>query len=446
MANDFPAYMVGSQGVNLTATPIHAPEGGLLSAQNVEYVRVQGLGGIGSRGGLAKLPGMTALGAQILALHNLPFSFPGASDLMVGLNASETNAFQFSTDGTTFSALTTAQLQQGLPISLLAGFAATLDPGNLFFNQRAIGLGNRLYYAGNDYTIGTTAPVLVVWNNTASFELLRIPTNPTSGGLVPVFISDIIQNNGLIYIAVMDQGGAAPNVKGRVMVFDPQAGLLSLVGNNFGNGSGENTGGFPTAMCFWLGRLFVGCNGISGSPAGVIYSILPGIEATWTLEKQFAAGDGYPLSLAVFNGELYAGMAVDNTGTATIRKRTSTGTWSVSLTAPSNNVSYYCGLTAFNSQFYAVWFKTGSSTLVKRFNGSSWSTDLDVGVTYAIRTCGTPGVFGGNLYFGFYNATGAAAKTGFVLKRTPDPGGVWSQLLNTTGILGLVGSFQPEST
>jgi hypothetical protein len=445
VASDFPAYMVGSQGVNLTATPIHAPDGGLLTGQNVEYVRVQGLGGIGSRGGLAKLPGVTALGAQILALANLPFSFPGATDLMVSLNAAETNSFEFSTDGSSFSALTSGQLQRGQSVADLAGIAVSLTPGNFFFNQRAIGLGNKLYYAGSDYTIATTAPVLVVWTSGVSFELLRIPTNPTSGATVPQFISDIIVDNGLIYLAVMDLGGVAPNVKGRVMSFDPQAGLLSLVGNNFGNGSGENTGGYPTALCFWLGRLFVGCNGIAGSPAGVIYSILPGIEATWTLEKTFSAGDGYPLSMAVFNGELYVGMAVDSSGTATIRKRTSTGTWSTSLTAPSSNISYYGGLTAFNGGLWAVWVKNGSSTLVKRFNGSSWSTDLDVGATYSIVTCGTPAIYGGNLYIGCYNPVGVAAKTGFVLKRTPDPAGAWSQLLTTTGILGLLGSFQPES-
>lgn len=444
MASDLPQYQVGQAGVNLTSTPIHTPEGGLLKAANVEYVRVAGLGGIGTRGGLATLNTGATLGATIQALQNLPFSFPVAADLMIGLNTAETNAFDLSTDGSSFSGLTTSQLQQAMALGPLSGFSANLNPAQFSINQRIGALNNNFYYVGGNYTVQTSAPVLVVWNGTASFELFRVPTNPTSGGLVPIFISDVWVDNGLIYICVLDPGGAAPNLKGRVMSFDASAGKLSLIGNNFGNGSGENTGGFPTCLVSWLGRLFVGCNGLSGTPAGVIYSILPGIEATWTLEKQFAAGDGYPMSMTVFNGELYVGMSSDAFGQSSIRKRTATGTWSTPFSSGVTAQAYFGSLCVFNSTIFAVWYRDGTSSLIKSSsNGSSWSTDLDVGATYSLRTSGAPVVYGSNLFIPFYNPTGSAAKTGFLLKRTT--GGVWSQLLNNSGLVGAAGSFQPSS-
>lgn len=442
---DLPQYKIGEKGLSLVQSPLHVPEGGLLSAQNVEFVRDAGIGGIGSRGGLANLNAI-ALGASALQLTNVPLTYPPSFGLMVGLNAGEDpNTWKTSTDGITYTNLTSTAIVRPAGIGKSP---VGLGAGAISSGQRCASFKGQFYFPGDDYIVypaaSHTAPPFIVWNGTAYVEMFRVPTNSTStAGSHPIWISDTLIVNGIIYIAVYDPGGSAPDHKGRVLAYDPTNGTLALVGNRFGNGSGENTAGFPFCLAYQWGRLWAGTYGISGNNQGKIYSILPGVEETWTLDHTATLHNGYYMSLAGFNGNLYACTDADSSGTAIVEQRTSTGTWSTSLTAPAANSNYFTGAIVFNSELYVCYYKTSTGVvLIKKYDGSSWSTDLDVAGTYAAKPPGLPFVFGGKLYWPFLGSeTGPTNLTGFLLERTT--GGVWTRRLNAIGIRGCLGRYTP---
>lgn len=437
MPHEITDYLIGERGVQLVPSPIHTPDGGILVAQNVEFVRDQGIGGIGTRAGLAKLTGQTVLGGSILQLANVPLAYPGEFDLMVGLNAGETNTWDKSTDGTTYTGLASATL--GRPTGIDKS-PTGLGGGAISSGQRCASYKGLFYYPSDNYVVDTTAPPLNVFNGTLSYEQFSVPANPTSTGVCK-WISDLLIYNGLIYLAVYDPSGVAPDHKGRVLAYDPSVGTLYEVGNRFGNGSGENTGGFPFCLAAYGGYLWAGTYGISGNNLGKVYKIRVGVDETWTLDTTGTLHNGYYMSLCGYKGNLYMATDADSSGTAIIQKRTSTGTVTTSLSAPASNVSYFTGLIEFNGNLYAAHYKSASSTcLIKKFDNTTWTTDLDVTATYASKTPGLPFIFRSNLYWPFLGSeTGASNLTGFLLKLTT--GGVWSRVLNGVGIRGCLGQY-----
>lgn len=439
-------YGIADKGVELTQTPLHTPDGGLLAAQNVEYVREAGLGGLGSRRGLARY-NTSALNGTVLALENLPFSYPGEQDLMVCLNASLTNgsnSWKKSVDGSSWTNLTLTQLQRAVEPVLIQPASTPL--AGFFRGMRSAKFRRNAYYAGDNYITGAngTAPPLVVWNGTASYEALRIPPNPYS----PVdrqanAIIDIWVANGLIYLAVWDPDVVTPTYDylGRVLVFDPTEGTLYQVGNGFGGFAGMVAGGFPYCLTSYGGYLWAGCNGIDGNETGKIHRIVAGIDETWTLDHSSALHNGYYMTICPYKGKLYAGTSADSGGTARIEERDVDGTWSDSLVAPQNNISYFGGMIEFDDELYCAWYHpTGTKSYIYKFDGTSWSISLDVGVTYAVRDPGAPRIFKGNLYWPF-STNSDANDTDFVLKKTS--GGGWSKALDAVGIRQCLGHYQP---
>lgn len=440
MASQTVDYLIGERGVQIVPSPLHTPDGGLLVAQNVEFIRDQGIGGIGTRGGLARLNG-SALAGSVIALSNVPLAYPGEFDLMVGLNAGETNTWDKSPDGAVYTGLPSSTLLRPAGVDKSPSAAGG---GGISLGQRAASYRGAFYYAGDNYVVDTTQPPFVNFNGTTSFEQFRVPTNPTSSGPCK-WIADTWIANGVIYLAVFDPGGVAPSHKGRVLAYDPSNGTLLLVGNRFGNGAGENTAGFPFCLTTYLGRLWAGTYGISGNNQGKVYSLLPGVDETWQLDLTATLHNGYFMSLCAYNGNLYAATDADSSGTAIIQQRTPLGVWSTSLSAPAAASNYFAGLTVFNSLLFAAYYKTATGVvLIKKFDGSSWTTDLDVAGTYAAAVPGIPFQFRGALYWPFIGSeTNATSTTGFVLKRTT--GGVWSRPLNAVGIRGCLGQFAVQS-
>ncbi len=443
MSDDQPEYLVGDKGVQLTGTPLHTPDGGLLTAQNVAFIREFGLGGIGSRGGMARLNGSAAAGS-IVHVQNLPFAYPNDLVLMVALNAGETNTWKKSTDGTSYTNLTAADVEKVVGTQKMSG--ATINAQIIFIPQRSASYKRRIYFAGDNYTFDVTAPPMVMFDGTLYQELFRLPPSPTQTGTVPRWISEMMTSNGLIYFCTFEPGGVAPDHKGRVISFDPENGTLQLIGNRFGNGTGENTGGMPYCLTSFLGSLWAGTMGISGNPAGKMYRILPGVEDVWTLDYAGAADDGYYMSVLPFRGNLFAARSADTSGTPTVQKRTAAGVWSTSLTGAGVGQGYMGGLVEFNSELYVCEFQSTARCLVKKYDGSSWTTDKDVGVDYSTlaHAPGQPFVFGGNLYWPFFDATSDVALTNFLLKRTT--GGVWSKVLNNVGLRGALGMYRPDAS
>lgn len=436
MANELPQYLVGSKGVNVVDSPLHTPEGGLLSGQNVGFTRFLGLGGLASRAGLAALNASAAAGS-IIALTNVPLVYPGIAGLMLALNSGETPTWKVSADGTAFANLTSGTIQRAA-----GGFASLWGGATIPRDPRSASFRSRFYFVGDNYVVNTSAPPIVAYDGTSSFEQFNVPDNPTSGG-VTRWVSDFLIYNGLIYLSTYDPGGVAPDHKGRVLAYDPSNGTLLEIGNRFGNGSGENTKGFPFCLTFFAGYLWAGTYGISGNNQGGVYKILVGVDETWTLDKTATLHNGYYMALCPYGGALYAATDADSSGTAIIQKRTSTGTWSTSLSAPASNVGFFCSLFVFNGLLFAGYYKgtATTSTLIKVYDGVSWTTDLDVGATYAALVPGKPFQFQGALYWPFYDLTSDASATGFLLKRTT--GGAWTRQLNGVGVRGGLGQYYP---
>lgn len=439
MANALTDYLVGDKGVDLVASPLHTPDGGLLSAQNVEFIRTFGIGGIGTRGGLAAINSTPAAGA-IVALANVPIDYPKTLDLIIGLNSGETPTWLATPDGSSYASL----------LSTLLPKVQGITKNPTFWGGAVIPLGiriasykNQLFYPGDNYilypTANHTAPPFVVYTGTIAFEQFRVPTNATAtAGSHPFAILDVWIDNGVIYLAVYDSGGVAPDLKGRVLAFDPTNGELVLIGNRFGNGSGENGKGTPFCLTSYLGQIWAGTWGSAGNNQGAVYRIQVGIDETWTADHTATVHNGYYTSLASYRGKLYASTDADAAGTAIVEARSSSGAWSTSLTAPVGNVSYFAGLTVFNDHLFVCFYKQGSTVLIKVFDGTSWTTDVDVKGTYAEALPGAPYVFSGKLYWPFIgNAASDTDTTGFLLQRTS--GGVWTRVLNARGLRGALG-------
>lgn len=458
MADELPDYLIGDKGVQLTGSPIHTPDGGLLVGQNVEFIREQGMGGIASRRSLTRLNGSVLAGA-VHHLANLPFPFPTSKVLMVGLNTGETGlSWLKSTDGTTFTSVADTIANRPLAVDKFTlNVSANLHPGFFYMAQRSASYKRRFYFPSDNYVVWfsgivatPTRPPVDQYDGSIGLELFRLPDNPTATlGSYPYWIIGIWMFNGLMWLCVWDPGGTAPNHKGRVLTFDPEDGTLALVGNRFGDGTGENHLGMPYALATFAGRIYVCTMGIAGSipePAGAVYSILPEIEATWTLDRTLTGNGIFGMDLLPFEGNLYMAVNGSIAQAARVDVRSAAGVWAASFTGPGVGQSYCGGLVEFNGDLYCCYFASGVSCLIKKFDGTSWTTDKDVGVDYAtlIHAPGTPFVFEGALYWAFFNSTSGTATTNFLLKRTT--GGVWTRPITLRGLRGGLGYYRPDAT
>lgn len=455
MADEIPEFLVGDAGVQLTSSPLHTPAGGLLSAQNCEFIRDMGLGGIGSRLGMARLNG-SALAGSVAHLTNLPFAYPNPLVMMVGLNAGETDSWLKTTDGSSFTAVSAAVAKKPIAVDkFTANLSVNLHPGFWFMPQRSASYKRRFYYASDDYVVWypgivvtATRPPLAQYDGTNSYELFRLPDNPTSpAGSYPHWIIGLWMFDGLIWMTTYDPTGTAPNLKGRVVTFDPETGTMKLIGNRFGDGTGEAGRGMPWGLASFAGKMFCVTLGISGSipePGGRVYSIQAGIDDTWATDRTFASDAQFGNDIIVYRGNLYVG----TNGTAflepLVEKRTPGGTWSNSFTAPGVGQGYCGGFVEFDGNLYCCLFQSGVRCLIKKFDGSSWTTDKDIGVDYGtlIHAPGTPIIFNNDLYWPFFNSTSGVAMTNFLTKRTT--GGVWTRPLTSRGLRGGLGTYRPD--
>lgn len=432
-------------GVDLVHDPLHSP--GLTAAQNVAFLKNQAQGGIGTRGGLAALT-TSAMSGGVLGVGVVPIAYPGTRRLMLGLNTGEAGQWKYTNDGTTFAALTANNLRMtGIDKNPLSG---TVGLASMYAAQRTATYLGVNYFPNDAYTQYPTGgfgpPVINMWNTfDAVFTQLSVPTNPTAtAGSTTLWVADMLVANGVIYLAVYDDGGAGVNLKGRVLSYDPVTGECFELGNRFGNGTGENTNGFPLCLAWYQNRLWAGTWGGTAVSLGKVYSIRPGVEETWTLELTGTNHNGYYMSLCQYGANLYAATDADagGPGTSIIQQRTATGTWSTSFTAPANGISYLSGLIVFNSLLFACYYKSATGVvLIKKYDGTTWTTDLDVAGTYAAKPPGAPMVYQNALYWPFLGSETLATSTaGFLLKRTT--GAVWSRQVNATGIRGL-GHYTP---
>ncbi len=443
-------YNWGQLGVDLVKSPLHLQDGAWTSLQNGEFPPVEGQGGIKKRGSLRNL-NSTALAGPVQALALAPFAFPtGTQGLMVALNQTETNGWNVSTDGAAYTGLTTATIQRFASLNKLP---PTVDASFISPGQRASRYKRSMYYPGDNYTQATSAPNWMYYDGVSNIEVLRIPTNAKSAGLVPFWIADTWAANNLIYLAIYDpwdpvvDAGATMH-RGRILQFDPTTGVVTQVGNAFGP-TPDNEMGFPFCLTSYLGYLWAGTYNINNNPTtqGGMYRLQPGVDTVWTLDHSPGAGEGYYMAACQYKGNLYA--ALDSSGAsieAKIEKRTAAGVWTDSLTGPDvGSQAYFGNMLEFDDLLFASYYRAGNKSRIYSFDGTTWAIDKNVGVDFAIKALGAPFIFRSNLYWpALSDDSGLTINAGFLLKRTT--AGVWSKVLDTFGPRGALTQYTPTPT
>lgn len=426
-------YDWGAGGVQLVKDSLQLADNELTQAQNAEIVPDANKGGVGSlskRGGLAALT--SALAGSILGAISLPLQSTFVRTLYCSLGNFDTDRFLTTTDGVTWVANNNPT--RAMDIGKLA---QVYKPAHRIASYK-----NRLFYLEDDYTIdlstpanGTT-PALLTWDGAAAHEILQLTSGPSSDGNAPFYITDWLVANDLIYFATREPANTS-NYKGRVLSLNPFTGQVKQVAGAFGD-SPHYTGGYPISLAFYQGQLFAGLARDSAASTNAhIVRCYPDIDTEWTADT--ATLPGYVASLKEFRGELYAGLHGENATDVTVYRRTAaSGTWTVSDSGPSTSgIHHFSCLEVYNDELYGVVYSNGGTDQlhVRKFDGSSWSTDHDLVAEYSITTALLPVnavVFNGKLIITFM-ATGDVNEDGFILTKTTS---TWARPVTAANIAG----------
>lgn len=441
MAGKLNLYDIGGGGVNLVKSPLQLADNEATQLQNAEYNRDGVAGGTGSlskRGGLSKL-NSSALAGAVYGMVGLNLKTTYTRTLYAARGDEDTNSFMTSTDGATW-ADTATPLD---PINL--DFHTTLD--GEFVARRIASFRNYLIYAGFDYVQNTDKPVINLWDGTTGTEIYEVPFGPSATASTPaIVITDFLVANGTVYFAVHDPtADSGPSYAGRVLALDLETGIIKQIANPFGDGTNEVDNGYPSCLAFYHNQLFVGLNsGGTTDGIGEVVRCYPDLDTTWTVDVSNLSGN--PVSLAVYKGDLYAGLKSSASTAGRVSKRTaSTGAWTTSFTSSggANGEAQIASLTVFGDLLFGIdWFDdvtdSGAAVLVHiiRYDGSSWNTDRDVDAndSMAVADSGVgaqrPGgmaILNSKLYVVF-SATASNTADGFILERsTSDSGnGSWT--------------------
>lgn len=435
MAENLPDYELGQRGINIVADPLTLPDGMLLRGENVEFVREGGMGGLGSRAGLAPLNG-TALGGAVLAIVNIPIDTTAfgssASGLLVALHpgapVSGSN-WLFSNDGAAFTVPT------GLASMLAAAEVGNAEPPvsvSRFTKLRAAVRALESVFAvsyGTD--LQTLPPKLAKWDGTDA----SVPVD-NFGFPASSVVTDVLVVGGVIYVTMINSV-ATPACYVRVYRLSPSTGVLTQIGTTIN----INVLSISfAALSYAYGQLFLGIQ--TTTNPGSIYRILPEIETAWTLDTALPTTHEFR-SIGTFAGELYVGTFLSG-GLSFIQKRTSAAVWSTSFTGASND-GYIGPLVEFDSKLFAGWWRnTGPEVKVYVFDGSSWTEDENLVTTFTFNSqthFGQAVEFGGALYWAMPRPIGFPTENGSLLKRTT--AGTWTAPIAAarcvTGALAVVG-------
>ncbi len=395
-------YNLGEKGVNLTKSPLHIEDGELVAAQNAEFYLDEGLGAIRKRPGLQRL-NTSILAGAVRGVIGVPLPGPGRRSVYCNQGFMDAAAWSKTTDGATWATVnfiampgsdgTANANYQPLPISV------NPIPGQFF------------YVAENGADVG----IIYGYDGTAEFELARLADALFNIRLLTVF-------QGVIYIAELANGGV-----GRMWQLDPVSGDLTLIGSTLGAGSEfVSAGGY-------LGKIFAGT---AEATQGKLYSARPGATA-WTLERTAVANQQAYASVIAYKGELFAATSALAGTAAIIEKRTVAGVWSTTRTGGTSAVANsFDGLVVHMNELYALYHTDPTSgthvAQVHKYDGTSWSTDLDLSASGVF-------VFGGRLSVGsslFAAARPAAGSTKGIWRKLA---GVWSKVDNFgEGVMGVI--------
>jgi hypothetical protein len=225
---DLPRFDLGQAGLVLTSSPLHGDPGQLTTAQNIEFKRVQGLGGIGSRAPLApfNLTPMLMADAvtpgRILSATAVPLPSP--------------------VDNLAFPAILFLDADGGFCIDYGSGFSCFMPTGALAPRNggQAVALGGMFYYttSGGDVAqlnpkTKTTTTVIATTGDTVSLLVLGtklyacvVDNGFDAGSWLPNFAGGSFTN------------APAIAVTGHVVEYDPGTTLTRTIGEAFGLAGG----------------------------------------------------------------------------------------------------------------------------------------------------------------------------------------------------------------
>lgn len=438
-------FNLGERGVILTKDPIHVTDGDLFQAQNALRSLEGGLGGVESRPGMSKVNASAMTGGSVLGFINIPYRDPGnlplsiyafkngVADAVVLSSYDDGTTWRTSSSGTTDPFVDSATSDYMATKGKVAGFDVPMY-------RRAVTIEGKVVYAANDYvqypSANATGPAIGAFDGVLPSLLARIPYAPSAGaGTQSYAITCFGVHDGEVYLATWDEGAAAgpaaaTPMGGRVFKLDIDTGVLTQIGNVFGDGAGENAGGVPVCIASSQGKLWVGTCDDGAGGTGKVWWIRPGIDEDWTLDHTTAAGAGYIVDLIDYQGELFALTAAD-TGTASlVLKRATDGTWSTSDTNASTAAdNHFASAVVYNDELY-VWMDGGSGSTVHRirkYDGSAWSTDEDLNASFGFAGNAVDPGMGLVLSDDLFIAHGDG-----VLRKSS---GTWSRALDLSGTL-----------
>jgi len=230
-------------------------------------------------------------------------------------------------------------------------------------------VNNRMIYAASDYTVGTTAPPVRIYDGSFDRELCRLP--PTAAAAVPKGIVAMLAANATIYVATWDSGSSSADWVGRVFSLDITTATFTPIGDAL------PAGHLPYALAWHNSMLWVGTHRQSASAGGRIYRIRPGIDTAWTLDADLTAPLGVAALLS-WQGALYAALTAPAGTFGKVWKRTSS--WTAVETgsggaAAANNG--YLAFAPFGDALYASFWNNDTTAVAKvrkTTDGTTWTT------------------------------------------------------------------------
>ena len=418
-------YNMGEEGVNVDVDDVHLRDGELRTAQNMQIDPAGGIGGVRRRDGMATFS--SGISGSLTGMIGLPL--PDRSQLTrrfyAAMDQDDAGRWRTSTNGTTWSDTGAngmeipRRLESSSDWAGLAAGSLTLILGASPFVQ----LNNKLYYAGSDYTQGTTLPTIHVWDGTTDYQISEIPISPSNPTDIPEVVTAMaVYNENNIIVASWDGGAFS-----RIFLMDTTTGAMSQLA--------PETVITTIPFCFtvYQGAIYMGLiNGSGGSTSTIRYT-RPG-DATWTTDFTTTSATGYVVALQVFKGKLYAGLAADSLSNALIKQRDSEGTWTTVRTSASTDPINFYGPFILTSDGGTMLVFEGTvsgpgatpvSSILSTTDGSAYSTDYDIeaNISNGHASAGCPiRDTNGDIYW-VVRSTGVGDR---ILKRTA--AGSWSSV------------------
>ena len=351
-------YTLGKLGVVVDKSPVHADPSELLKAQNAVRDPLGVDGGLVKRPALGKLNSSAAAGSISGGISMPVFNFADTRTLYLAQFNSSAAAWVSTSNLFVASAVTTALAIWKDPTAYYTLAANVARMGAVF--------GGRLYYAGADYTPGTTSPTIRVFNGSEDKELCKILPATTKG------VTGFFAQKGSLYVLTLDSGTTDADFVGSIYKLESNGHLTK-------QGDSLPTGYVPTALIVYNDKIYVGASRLTTTNEARVYWLDPLSSTTaWTADVTLDADDYQVTGFASFKGLLY--LTTKNGGGATkgkIRQRSLAGSWST-VDSTVNNTGSYEDIIAWEGYLYASSRNydatTNLATIRRSSDGSSWAT------------------------------------------------------------------------